>query len=158
RGQPGAGREAPATDVVVVAAAGLRGHSPRRGDGIDLGRVAPPDAPGKGVVMRDDCAATPTADHRPAPARPVLNALTVDVEDYYPVASFEGKTTRAEWDRGDARVIGSPHCLLDMFGAAGVRGPFFVLGWVAERYPQLARAIHGAGHEIGCHSYWHRLV
>ncbi len=48
--------------------------------------------------------------------------------------------------------------MLDLLAAHGVRGTFFVLGWVAERFPDLVRAIDGAGHEIGSHSYWHRLI
>ncbi len=104
---------------------------------------------------------SPTAIPAAVPKRvgqPLLNALTIDIEDYYHVASFEGQTTRAEWGRWESRVTGSTHRLLEMLADAGVRGTFFVLGWVAERYPQLVRDIHNEGHEIGCHSYWHRLV
>ena len=52
----------------------------------------------------------------------------------------------------------STHHVLELFARSGVRGTFFVLGWVAERYPDLVREIHRAGHELACHSYWHRLV
>jgi polysaccharide deacetylase family protein (PEP-CTERM system associated) len=88
----------------------------------------------------------------------VLNALTIDVEDYYQVSAFEGCVARSEWDSFESRVVGNTWRLLDLLADAGVRGTFFVLGYVARRHPDLVRAIHFAGHEIGCHSYWHRLI
>ncbi len=95
---------------------------------------------------------------RASSSTPVLNALTVDVEDYYHVAGFEQCVDRSCWDRFESRIVASTHKVLDALEQATTRGTFFVLGWVAERYPELVRAIHGAGHEIGCHSFWHRLV
>jgi polysaccharide deacetylase family protein (PEP-CTERM system associated) len=89
---------------------------------------------------------------------PMLNALTIDVEDYYHVSGFEDCVDRADWDRLESRVVASTHRLLDLLEAHDVRATFFVLGWVADRHPRLVRAIARAGHEIGCHSYWHRLV
>jgi polysaccharide deacetylase family protein (PEP-CTERM system associated) len=89
---------------------------------------------------------------------PLLNALTIDVEDYYHVTGFEGCAPRARWDEFPARVEIGTHRILEQLDRAGVRATFFVLGWVAERQPALVRAIHAAGHEIGCHSYWHRLI
>jgi polysaccharide deacetylase family protein (PEP-CTERM system associated) len=91
-------------------------------------------------------------------SRVLLNALTVDVEDYYQVSSYEGYLSRKHWDQLESRVVGNMELLLDKLEKAGVRGTFFVLGWIAERRPEMVRAIHDAGHEIGCHSYWHRLV
>jgi polysaccharide deacetylase family protein (PEP-CTERM system associated) len=87
-----------------------------------------------------------------------LNALTIDVEDYYHVSAFETCVERGSWDGFESRIVGSTRKVLDLLEAAGVRGTFFVLGWVAERQPALVRAIHAAGHEVGCHSYWHHLV
>jgi polysaccharide deacetylase family protein (PEP-CTERM system associated) len=93
-------------------------------------------------------------------ARPaeVLNALTVDVEDYYHVSAFEEGVARSQWSDFESRVAASTQKILDVLAAASVHGTFFVLGWVARRHPELVRAIHAAGHEIGCHSFWHRLV
>ena len=88
----------------------------------------------------------------------VLNAFTVDVEDYYHVSAFERDIDRRDWDRFDSRVEASTQSMLEILAEAGVRGTFFVLGWVARRFPKLVRAIHDAGHELGSHSYWHRLV
>ena len=93
-----------------------------------------------------------------AAERALLNALTIDVEDYYHVSGFEGRVDRARWDELPARVGPNTRRLLDLLAAAGVRATFFVLGWVAERQPALVRAVRRAGHEVGCHGYWHRLV
>lgn len=97
-----------------------------------------------------------SVDDSPRPQ--VLNALTVDVEDYFHVASFEGAVGRAQWGSMEQRVTIGSRRLLEAFARAEVRGTFFVLGWVAEHAPRLVREIRAAGHEIGCHSYWHRLV
>jgi succinoglycan biosynthesis protein ExoA len=92
-----------------------------------------------------------------SPGAPV-NALTVDVEDYYHVSAFEKCVDRECWGEFESRVVGSTRTILETLERAEVRGTFFVLGWVAQRHPELVRAIHRVGHEIGCHSYWHRLV
>jgi polysaccharide deacetylase family protein (PEP-CTERM system associated) len=89
--------------------------------------------------------------------RPILNALTVDVEDYYQVTGFENCVFRSEWDQWESRVVASTETVLETL-RPGVRGTFFILGWVAERFPKLVRAIYAEGHEIGCHGFWHRIV
>jgi polysaccharide deacetylase family protein (PEP-CTERM system associated) len=91
-------------------------------------------------------------------SKPILNALTVDVEDYYHVSAFERCVRRDQWDQFESRVVASTHTILHLLERAEVRGTFFILGWVAERHPHLVRSIQAAGHEIGCHSYWHRLI
>ena len=88
----------------------------------------------------------------------LLNAFTVDVEDYYQVSAFEAHIDRTEWDHHESRVVGNTHRVLDLLARHGVRGTFFVLGWVAERYPKLVQEIQQSGHEIGSHGYWHRLI
>jgi succinoglycan biosynthesis protein ExoA len=89
---------------------------------------------------------------------PLLNALTFDIEDYYHVSAFEKCVKRSEWDNFESRVVVSTQRILEALDAASVQATFFVLGWVAERHPALLRAIHDAGHEVGCHGYWHRLI
>ncbi len=89
---------------------------------------------------------------------PILNAMTIDVEDYYHVSAFEGTVDRARWGDYPSRVVGNTHRLLERLARNGVRATFFVLGWVAERYPQLVRDVAAAGHEVGSHGYWHRLI
>jgi polysaccharide deacetylase family protein (PEP-CTERM system associated) len=91
-------------------------------------------------------------------ASSMLNAMTVDVEDYYQVTGFENCVYRAEWDQLESRVVASTNIILDVLRSVGVNGTFFILGWVAERFPDLVRAIDAQGHEVGCHGYWHRLV
>ncbi len=88
----------------------------------------------------------------------MLNALTVDVEDYFHVAALAPSIHRDSWNSRESRVVGNTQRLLAIFEQFDVRGTFFVLGWVAERYPQLIKAIAAAGHEIACHGYSHRLV
>ena len=90
--------------------------------------------------------------------RRVLNAFTVDVEDYFQVSAFETRVGRDEWDRIPLRLERGLDELLEIAAAASVQGTFYVLGWLAERRPDLLRRIVEAGHEIGCHSYDHRLV
>jgi polysaccharide deacetylase family protein (PEP-CTERM system associated) len=88
----------------------------------------------------------------------VPNALTVDVEDYFHVAAFAPNIHRDSWTSRESRVVGNTQRLLAIFEQFDVRGTFFVLGWVAERHPQLIRDIAARGHEIACHGFSHRLV
>jgi polysaccharide deacetylase family protein (PEP-CTERM system associated) len=96
--------------------------------------------------------------HEPREVRPMLNALTIDVEDYFHVSGFDRCVSRKQWDDFAPRVVDSTRCVLDLLAAAGVRATFFVLGWVAERQPDLVRIVRAAGHEVGCHGYAHRLI
>ena len=88
----------------------------------------------------------------------IPNALTVDVEDYFHVAALAPSIHRDSWISRESRVVANTQRLLSIFEQFDVRGTFFVLGWVAERYPQLVRDIAARGHEIACHGYSHRLV
>lgn len=84
--------------------------------------------------------------------------MTVDVEDYFHVSAFADVVTRREWDTLESRVVRNTERLLTLFERTDVRATFFVLGWVAERFPALVRQIHQAGHELASHSYDHGLV
>jgi polysaccharide deacetylase family protein (PEP-CTERM system associated) len=88
----------------------------------------------------------------------VLNALSVDVEDWFQVGAFEKVISRADWDRLPARVERNSEAVLALFDRAGVKATFFTLGWVAERYPALIRRIVAEGHEIASHGWDHRRV
>jgi polysaccharide deacetylase family protein (PEP-CTERM system associated) len=88
----------------------------------------------------------------------VANAMTVDVEDYFHVSAFDRTVGRDTWDARESRVCRNTDRLLTLFEDAGVRGTFFVLGWVAERYPRLIERIASLGHEVASHGYEHRLV
>jgi polysaccharide deacetylase family protein (PEP-CTERM system associated) len=89
---------------------------------------------------------------------PTLNALTIDVEDYFQVSGFDRCVSRAQWDDFPLRVADNTHRLLDLLASARVRATFFVLGWVAERRPDLVKDIRAAGHEIASHGFGHRLI
>lgn len=88
----------------------------------------------------------------------ILNALTIDVEDYYHVAALASVIRFADWDRYESRVERNVHRLLDLLDAHRTQATFFVLGWVAERNPHLIRAIHARGHEVASHGYAHQLI
>ena len=87
-----------------------------------------------------------------------VNAMTVDVEDYFQVSAFEAQVARSSWDSRESRVCRNTDRLLELFAASEVKATFFVLGWVAERFPGLVRRIVGDGHELASHGYEHRLV
>ncbi len=86
------------------------------------------------------------------------NVVSVDVEDYFHAEVFSGVVDRARWDGYTSRVEPNTRRLLEMLAKLNVHGTFFVLGWVAERFPALVREIAAGGHELACHSYWHRLI
>ena len=86
----------------------------------------------------------------------MLNALTVDVEDYFHVQAFADIIARDDWERLPRRVDRNTERLLDLFAEAGVKATFFTLGWVAERHPRLIRRIVAEGHELASHGFSHR--
>lgn len=88
----------------------------------------------------------------------VVNALSVDVEDWFQVGAFEKVIDRSEWDSLEHRVEANTDRVLALFGEAGVKATFFTLGWVAERYPALMRRIVDDGHEVASHGWDHRRV
>ncbi|MCC2614854.1 DUF3473 domain-containing protein [Aestuariibacter halophilus] len=87
---------------------------------------------------------------------PSLNAMTVDVEDFFHVSAFDSIIKPEDWKDYQPRVEDNTRRLMDLFARKGVKSTFFVLGWVAERYPQLIKDIHQQGHEIASHGYAHR--
>ena len=88
----------------------------------------------------------------------IVNAMSIDVEDYFHVSVFDGVLPRSSWDSMESRVVANTERLLDLFDEHAVRGTFFVLGWVAERFPALVRRIADLGHEVASHGYNHQLV
>lgn len=94
----------------------------------------------------------------PAAQSAIVNAMTIDVEDYFQVSAFDRVVARPDWDRFESRVVKNTERLLQIFSDHSVSATFFVLGWVAERYPALVARIAAAGHEIASHGYAHRLV
>jgi polysaccharide deacetylase family protein (PEP-CTERM system associated) len=109
----------------------------------------------------------------------IVNALTIDLEDYYMVSAFESVVKREGWSHHESRIERNTHRVLDILSEAKIRTPktenlnsgpgavnpepgvkvtFFCLGWIAERYPHLIQEIDRRGHEIACHGYDHQLV
>ncbi len=88
----------------------------------------------------------------------VINAMTVDVEDYFQVSAFENHIRREDWSRKDCRVERNMERILSLFSETGTKGTFFVLGWVAERYPQMVNRLVDEGHELASHGWSHVRV
>ncbi|MEO6800818.1 MAG: XrtA system polysaccharide deacetylase [Rhodanobacter sp.] len=88
----------------------------------------------------------------------ITNAMTVDVEDYFQVAAFEKCIRREDWPSWPVRVESNTRRVLELFERHGVRATFFVLGWVAERFPTLMRDISDAGHEVASHGFGHERL
>lgn len=86
------------------------------------------------------------------------NALTVDVEDYFQVTAFESVVDREDWSIYPSRVENNTRRVMDLLDEHGLKGTFFVLGWVAERFPLMVRDMADNGHEVACHGYGHELV
>jgi polysaccharide deacetylase family protein (PEP-CTERM system associated) len=109
---------------------------------------------------------TTTASHRAAGAhrsagRPptgIVNALTIDVEEYFHPNAMDGVVSPDRWDELPHRVEHNTYHVLDVLSEFQVTATFFVLGWVAERWPRLVAEIARRGHEVACHGYAHRLV
>jgi polysaccharide deacetylase family protein (PEP-CTERM system associated) len=88
----------------------------------------------------------------------IVNAMSVDVEEYFHASALERVAPQAAWDTLPSRVEPTTRALLELFAAHDVRATFFILGWVADRHPALVRDIASAGHEIASHGYWHQIV
>jgi polysaccharide deacetylase family protein (PEP-CTERM system associated) len=92
----------------------------------------------------------------PGPSR--ANAITVDVEEWFHICGPIEAVAFERWPALRSRVVETTRLLLDDFDRAGARATFFVLGWVAERHPELVAEIIAAGHEVGSHGHLHRRV
>jgi polysaccharide deacetylase family protein (PEP-CTERM system associated) len=97
------------------------------------------------------------SSNTPLPKQP-SHILSVDVEDYFMVEAFAGKVSRDTWERWPSRVVPNTQRLLDLFDKHQAKATFFFLGWIADRFPGLVRDVLARGHEIACHSYWHRTI
>lgn len=86
------------------------------------------------------------------------HALSFDIEDYFHPSEVQKSIQPGRWGEMPPRVEQPTQALLEILSRYRVRATFFMLGWVAERHPDMVRRIADAGHEIGCHSYAHQLV
>lgn len=85
----------------------------------------------------------------------IVNALTIDVEDYFQVSAFAPHIDRATWDSLPCRIAANIDQILGMLAETGSRATFFTLGWIAERHPEVVRRIVDGGHELASHGYEH---
>jgi len=89
---------------------------------------------------------------------PIVNAMTVDVEDYFHASAFDRIVSRTSWPERESRVTANTQRLLALFGQHQIKATFFILGWVAARMPGLVREIASLGHEIASHGFDHQLI
>ena len=88
----------------------------------------------------------------------MINALSFDIEDWFQVENLKSKISFHEWDLHELRVVENTEKILSILEAANTKATFFVLGWIAEKCPDLVREIHHQGHEVASHGYSHQLV
>jgi peptidoglycan/xylan/chitin deacetylase (PgdA/CDA1 family) len=88
----------------------------------------------------------------------MINLLTFDIEEWFHTTALSQYIGEENWDRWESRVVPNVYHLLELLALHQTRATFFILGWIAERYPQLVRDIDRAGHEIASHGYRHRLI
>jgi polysaccharide deacetylase family protein (PEP-CTERM system associated) len=106
-----------------------------------------------GADFRDAAIASELAVGRSAAE--VVNALTVDVEDYFQVSALAPHIERSSWDQWPCRVERNVGRLLELFSKHRAKATFFTLGWIAQRYPQIVREIVAHGHELASHGFGH---
>ena len=88
----------------------------------------------------------------------IRNAMTIDVEDYFQVSAFAPYIARSDWDARECRVERNIERILALLAAKQCKATFFTLGWIAQRYPQMVRAIVEQGHELASHGWGHERV
>lgn len=91
-------------------------------------------------------------------ASPILNAMSVDVEDYFQVSAFAPHVSRKTWETTPLRVEANVERILELFARHHTKATFFTLGWVAERLPAMVRRIVAEGHELASHGWEHTRV
>ena len=87
-----------------------------------------------------------------------IHCLTFDIEEHFQVSAFDSPMRRRHWDQFESRVVRNTHRILELLAMHDARATFFVLGWVAERHPELVLDIARDGHEIASHGYAHELI
>ena len=121
--------------------------------------MTPPFKPPRGGLAPPLSAAREYARGDPltaASSQAIVNAMTVDVEDYFQVSAFAPKIARSDWERLPCRIESNVDRILAMFDQRDTRATFFTLGWIAQRYPAMVRRIADAGHELASHGTEHR--
>jgi polysaccharide deacetylase family protein (PEP-CTERM system associated) len=91
-------------------------------------------------------------------SRGMINALTFDIEDYYQVEAFKAFIKFEEWPQYPSRVVDNTKKITDILNERNVKATFFILGWTAERFPNMVKQIADDGHEIATHGYAHQMI
>jgi len=86
------------------------------------------------------------------------NILSFDIEEYFQVSGLAKAVSRSSWDNFASRVEQNTAVVLNILEKHNIKATFFILGWIAERHPELIKIIADQGHEIACHGYDHKLV
>ncbi|MCG8430585.1 MAG: DUF3473 domain-containing protein [Candidatus Omnitrophica bacterium] len=107
--------------------------------------------------MTDRNSISPAALETLSPA-PIVNGLSFDIEDWFQVENLRKACPRDRWECFDLRVEPNTERILDELDKAGHKATFFILGWIAERRPEMVKRIAASGHEIACHGYNHDIV
>ena len=106
-----------------------------------------------------DRAGAPTANRAATSAKPrMINAMSIDIEDWFQVGAFENVIAKESWATLPSRVERNSDAVLELFADANIKATFFTLGWVAERFPALIRRFADAGHEVASHGSDHDRV
>lgn len=87
-----------------------------------------------------------------------MNILTFDIEEWFHILDYEPTNNINLWSSYESRIERNLYSILDLLDKHSVKGTFFVLGWIAEKYPQIIKLIHKQGHEIGSHTHFHQLI
>ncbi|MBN3038758.1 MAG: DUF3473 domain-containing protein [Candidatus Omnitrophica bacterium] len=87
-----------------------------------------------------------------------MNALTIDIEDWYHVCGVEHNIPAEKWDEYESRVVQNTEKILAILADKDIKATFFVLGYIANKFPHLVKEIDAQGHEIATHGFWHRLI
>jgi polysaccharide deacetylase family protein (PEP-CTERM system associated) len=106
------------------------------------------------VRLADGASPRPLKDF-PMSAHTIVNAMTIDVEDYFQVSALAPHIARSDWPSRECRVEANIDLILGLLDEAGTKATFFTLGWIAERYPDVVRRIADGGHEVASHGYGH---
>ncbi len=88
----------------------------------------------------------------------ITNYLTIDVEEHFQVAAFDDIIKPKDWQNHESRVVKNTKTILDILEKHKIKATFFIVGWTAERHPDMVREIDKQGHDIGCHSYMHKKI
>jgi polysaccharide deacetylase family protein (PEP-CTERM system associated) len=97
-----------------------------------------------------------TSNQTAAPKAPIVNALSFDIEDWFHMVGIPAVEDPTAWPTFPSIVERHTEWIVQTVSEANVRATFFIVGWIADRYPQLVKLIADAGHELATHSYWHR--